>query len=124
MELILSDPGSASALPTQSHAVGAIENLTLLGGGASNGTGNDLDNVIIGNIGFPNVLIGGGGNDHLDGVWGVDTLLGGAGNDTYVVENPKSVLSARPEETGPIRSCHGSASALPIRSTPLEPSKI
>ena len=34
------------------HAVGAIENLTLLGGGAINGTGNDLDNVIIGNSRF------------------------------------------------------------------------
>jgi serralysin len=77
------------------HAVGAIENLTLLGGGAINGTGNDLDNTIIGNIGS-NVLTGGGGNDYLDGIWGVDTMLGGAGNDTYVVENPNSVVN----ETG------------------------
>ena len=77
------------------HAVGAIENLTLLGGGAINGTGNDLDNTIIGNIGS-NVLTGGGGNDYLDGIWGVDTMFGGAGNDTYVVENPNSVVN----ETG------------------------
>ena len=53
-----------------------VENLTLTGSGAINGTGNALNNLITGN-GLANVLEGGAG---------VDTLIGGAGNDTYVVD--------------------------------------
>ena len=61
-----------------------IENLTLLGTGNINGTGNDLNNIIIGTSG-KNALVGGNGNDTLDGGTGVDSLNGGAGNDTYVL---------------------------------------
>ena len=43
-----------------------VENLTLTGSANFSGTGNGLDNVIIGNIG-DNVLTGGLGNDTLDG---------------------------------------------------------
>jgi Ca2+-binding RTX toxin-like protein len=39
-----------------------VENLTLTGSGAINGTGNTLDNVLIGNS-AANTLAGGGGND-------------------------------------------------------------
>jgi len=53
-----------------------IENLTLTGSGAINGTGNLLANQITGNA-AANVLTGGAG---------VDTMTGGAGNDTYVVD--------------------------------------
>ncbi len=52
-----------------------IENLTLLGTAAINGTGNGLANTITGNI----------GDNSLDGGAGADTLDGGAGNDTYVL---------------------------------------
>ncbi len=58
-----------------------IENLTLLGGSAIDGTGNGLANVIAGN-GAANVLDGAGGADSLSGGNGNDTLLGGAGADT------------------------------------------
>ena len=49
-----------------------VENLTLTGTGTINGTGNTLNNVIIGNS----------GNNTLAGLAGADTLDGGAGTDT------------------------------------------
>ncbi len=52
-----------------------LENLTLTGTTAINGTGNGSNNVLTGNS-AANVLTGGTGND---------TLKGGAGNDEYVV---------------------------------------
>ncbi|MGQ0674818.1 MAG: M10 family metallopeptidase C-terminal domain-containing protein, partial [Rhodospirillales bacterium] len=68
---------------------GGVENLTLTGAGAINGTGNALGNAIAGN-GGANSLIGGGGGDMLTGGAGADHLwgdsMGGAGtagNDTF-----------------------------------------
>ena len=66
------------------RAIGEIENVTLLGSGALNATGNDLGNVLIGNSGN-NILAGGAGADTLDGDGGVgygelcDFVLGGHG---------------------------------------------
>jgi Ca2+-binding RTX toxin-like protein len=51
-----------------------IENLTLTGTAAINGTGNGLNNMLTGNAGA-NILNGGLGND---------TLAGGVGNDVFV----------------------------------------
>jgi Ca2+-binding RTX toxin-like protein len=96
-----------------------VENLTLfeagtLTGGAQRGTGNALNNVLIGNhadnvldggagndtlIGGSifidelggalgdgsDILIGGEGDDFLQAFGGGDLLIGGSGNDTYVV---------------------------------------
>lgn len=45
------------------------------------GTGNALDNVLVGNSGA-NLLKGEGGLDNIDGGNGNDTLYGGAGSDT------------------------------------------
>jgi Ca2+-binding RTX toxin-like protein len=59
-----------------------FENLILgEGDNTSNGTGNALDNTIIGN-GGANILAGLGGNDLVNGAAGADTLYGGDGNDT------------------------------------------
>ncbi|MFN9113651.1 MAG: calcium-binding protein, partial [Bacteroidota bacterium] len=58
-----------------------VENLTLTGTTAINGTGNALGNVLTGNSGN-NVLTGGDGDDVLNGGLGADTLTGGAGIDT------------------------------------------
>jgi serralysin len=51
--------------------VSTLENLTLVGLDAINGTGNSLDNQITGNSGN-NILEGGAGNDRLDGGAGLD----------------------------------------------------
>ena len=60
-----------------------VENLTLTGSTAINGTGNTLNNTITGNTGA-NSLSGGDGNDFLFGGLGNDTLTGGAGVDHFV----------------------------------------
>ncbi|MFO0776940.1 MAG: calcium-binding protein, partial [Nitrospira sp.] len=58
-----------------------IENLTLTGAAAINGTGNGNNNIIIGNR-ANNTLSGQEGNDWLNGGGGNDTLSGGLGDDT------------------------------------------
>jgi Ca2+-binding RTX toxin-like protein len=69
-----------------------VEHLTLNGSGTPNGTGNVLDNQIVGSD-FANVLSGLDGNDTLDGGGGADTLIGAIGNDTYVVDNAGDVMT-------------------------------
>jgi len=75
------------------YALGTdVENLTLTGTTAINGTGNGLDNVLTGNS-ANNTLTGGAGNDTIDGGTGSDTMVGGAGNDTFVVNISTDVVS-------------------------------
>ncbi len=70
-----------------------LENLTLTGGDAINGTGNALANIIIGNGGnnqlfggaLNDTIDGGDGSDVVDGGTGDDTLTGGAGGDTDTI---------------------------------------
>jgi Tol biopolymer transport system component len=71
-----------------------VENLILTGGDNINGTGNALDNTLIGND----------GNNMLDGGGGADTMGGGMGSDTYVVNHVGDVV----EETSSFK-------LLPIR---------
>ena len=71
---------------------GAIENLTLTGTGAINGTGNALNNVMIGNS-AGNILAGALGNDTLNGRAGNDTLAGGAGKDFFVFNTELSATT-------------------------------
>jgi Ca2+-binding RTX toxin-like protein len=60
-----------------------VENLTLIGSSAINGTGNASGNALVGNS-ANNALTGNAGDDTLNGAAGADSLLGGTGNDTYV----------------------------------------
>ena len=74
-----------------------LENLTLTGATAINGTGNSLNNVLTGNS-AANVLEADGGDDQLSGGAGADTLIGGTGNDTYVVDNVGDVVTEQLNE--------------------------
>ena len=59
-----------------------VEKLVFTGTGDFIGTGNAENNTIL----------GGSGNDRLDGRTGVDTMNGGAGNDYYAVDNVGDVI--------------------------------
>lgn len=81
-----------------------VENLTMIGTAAINGTGNALNNHLIGNY-ANNTLTGGAGNDTLNGGSGTDTLIGGSGNDLYVVDAVTDVvIEAANEGTDSVQS--------------------
>ena len=71
---------------TITYTLGAnLERLHLEGNADLDGTGNGLDNSLIGNNGN-NILSGLAGNDSLNGLLGNDLLLGGDGNDLLQLE--------------------------------------
>ncbi|MGG7576387.1 M10 family metallopeptidase C-terminal domain-containing protein [Rhizobium sp. Nf11,1] len=76
-----------------SYTLGSdVENLTFIGTGPFAGTGNALNNVIVGGSGS-NTLTGGAGNDMLNGGAGTDSLIGGAGDDTYIVDHVGDIVT-------------------------------
>jgi trimeric autotransporter adhesin len=73
-----------------------VEHMVLWGTGGTgtntlHGTGNELDNIIVGSAGT-NVIDGVGGDDKLAGGAGNDTLRGGFGDDTLVGEDGTDTL--------------------------------
>jgi Ca2+-binding RTX toxin-like protein len=83
----LANEGTDQVHASVTHTLGAnVENLTMTGSAAIDGTGNALANILIGNAGA-NQLYGLAGDDTLNGGAGADQMTGGAGNDTYIVDN-------------------------------------
>lgn len=88
--------GTDTVMATATFTLGDnLENLTLTGSLAINGTGNALDNIITGSdaanrlfgLDGKDTLYGGGGKDVLDGGAGSDKMYGGAGNDLFVFKD-------------------------------------
>ena len=81
-----------------------VENLTLLGSGVIDGTGNNGANQLTGNsaanilkgLNGNDVIDGGAGNDQIHGGAGNDSLKGGTGADAFLFN---TLLSARPTST-------------------------
>ena len=119
----LAGEGTDTVLSSISYTLGvSLENLTLTGGVALNGSGNELANVLTSNdagsalqgLGGDDTLRGGAsadtldggdGKDRLDGGAGADQMLGDAGNDVYVVDDlGDTVTEAAGEGTDTVQS--------------------
>ena len=97
--------GTDTVQSSVTYTLGAnVENLTLTGTAAINGTGNTLDNTLTGNAGN-NILRRRRRRRHHDRR---------AGNDTYVVDDAGDVVT----ETGRRKAPTPSRAASPTRSAP------
>ncbi|HWA91727.1 MAG TPA: VCBS domain-containing protein [Rhizomicrobium sp.] len=75
------DQGEDTVQTSVSYTLGAnVEDMTLSGHGDIDGTGNELNNLLVGNSGA-NHLNGMAGDDMIRGGSGADTIDGGAGDD-------------------------------------------
>ena len=111
-----------------SYQLGAnIEDLSLRVGTGTHGTGNALDNRILGNDGANmlqgldgndvlsgqagnDTLYGGNGRDWLMGEAGRDVMNGGGGNDTYVTDGLDLIIESTPQTLGGIDTVRSTVS--------------
>lgn len=79
----IDDGGYDTVRSSLSYVLGNyVEELVLTGTANINGDGNSLDNRIVGNS----------GNNIIDGLAGADTMGGGDGDDTYIVDNSSDLI--------------------------------
>jgi Ca2+-binding RTX toxin-like protein len=78
------DEGLDTVNASVTHILSAnVEILTLTGAAHINGTGNDLANTLTGNA----------GDNILNGADGADAMIGGAGDDSYFVDNSSDIVT-------------------------------
>ncbi|MCW5735037.1 MAG: calcium-binding protein [Enhydrobacter sp.] len=76
--------GNDTVISSATYALGTdVENLTLTGDLDVSGEGNALANILIGNS----------GENYLDGRGGADDMRGGAGDDTYAVDDAGDMVT-------------------------------
>jgi len=98
-DIVIEDPdrGEDRVIASVGHTLSAhVEHLRLVGLQGLAGIGNGLDNQIIGGLGN-DTLEGRDGHDTLDGGAGADVLRGGAGDDLYRIDRIDDVIG---EEDG------------------------
>jgi VCBS repeat-containing protein len=102
-DTVVENPGEGydTVIASVSYALPANVEVLRLAGKATEGKGNGLDNVIIGNDrsnrlygeGGDDLVRGGKGNDRLQGGSGLDVLEGGRGNDRLTDSGGASLLN-------------------------------
>ena len=109
----LANEGTDTVRSTISYVLGAnVENLNLSGVDNLSGTGNALENTLVGN-GGNNLLSGGAGDDRLFGGDGNDTLTGGSGADYLSGGNGMDTFVFTSINDGPVLQAGQSLADVP-----------
>ncbi len=104
--------GDATAVTVKSYAFGFLPTGSL--------TGESVERYIVKASCYQDVLVGGAGNDFLDGRGGLDIFKGSAGDDSYVFDTVGEKVTAKRRTAATTRSSppSRSSSAMPAPTTP------